>query len=87
MIDNFVDEAEAKRFYINTRSWPLNSGIALDPIAVKITVECIDDRRKKEIVIQRQIAIIRAKLEKGQSLTPAEAKVLEGNEARVYNFA
>ena len=87
LIDNFVDEAEAKRFYINTRSWPLNSGIALDPIAVKITVECIDDRRKKEIVIQRQIAIIRAKLEKGQSLTPAEAKVLEGNEARVYNFA
>lgn len=86
LIDNFVDEAEAKRFYINTRSWPLNSGIALDPISVKIAVECVDDRRKKEIVLQRQIAIIRAKLEKGQSLTTAEQQILSGNEARVYNF-
>ena len=80
------DESEAIRWYCNSHDWPLGSGIALDPMRIKINCRCIDPARKDSILLAQRLGVIRRKLDAGQALSPAENELLDQYEHRVHNF-
>ena len=81
-----TDEAEAKRWYLNSHDNPKGSGIVIDPIAVTVDVKCIDPKRNQVILLAKRLGVIRSKLDKGQQLTEQEEDLLLKNEAKVHNF-
>lgn len=82
-----TDEAEAKRWYLNSHEFPKGSGIVIDPIQITIDVKCVDPKRNQSILLAKRLGVIRAKLDRGQSLSKEEEQILSDNEARVYNWA
>lgn len=81
-----TDEAEAKRWYLNSHEYPKGSGIVIDPISITIDVKCIDPARNVAILLAKRLGVIRSKLDKGQPLTDQEEDLLAKNEAKVHNF-
>jgi len=81
-----TDEAEAKRWYLNSHDYPKGSGIVIDPIAIVVDVKCIDPRRNEVILLAKRLGVIRSKLDRGQQLTDEETGLMIKYEARVHNY-
>ncbi len=81
-----TDEAEAKRWYLNSHDFPKGSGIVIDPIAITVDVKCVDPKRNEVILLAKRLGVIRAKLDKGQQLTDEETSLMVKYEAKVHNY-
>lgn len=77
------DESEIKRWYCASHDWPVGSRRALDPVAIDIVVECIDERRARFVFHKAKLSKIRSKLEQGQQLTEDEYKLLNEHESEI----
>ena len=81
-----VDESEIKRWYCLSHDDPPGSKKPVDPLKVKLQVECIDPARRASINLQKKLSAIRAKLENGHSLTEDEQKFADQHEAEVLRL-
>lgn len=78
------DESEMIRWYCATHQDPPKSGKQVDPVKVRLKVECLDKGRASLIWQKQQLSNIRAKLASGSPLTEKEQKMLDANEDEVY---
>lgn len=84
---NACDESEAKRWYCASHDYPKGSRRAIDPVAIDITVTCIDEGRNRLVQRKAKFANIRQKLFAGQTLTPDEDKILQDNYDEIQGVA
>lgn len=77
------DESEAKRWYCASHDYPAGSRRAIDPVAIEISVTCLDERRNQLMIRKARFATIRQKLFAGQALTNDEEKILQSNQEEI----
>lgn len=82
-----VDEAELKRWYTLTYEHPAGSGKRVDPISVRLLVECKDSKRGQLLKFKHRLAGIRQKLNSGAALSDSDNLLLEQNEAEILNYS
>lgn len=78
------DESELIRWYCATHQDPPKSGKQVDPVKVRLKVECLDKGRQDLIWRKQYLSNIRAKLAAGSPLTQKEQSILDANENEVY---
>lgn len=81
-----IDESEALRWYCQVNETKKGSGRALDPVKVRLTVACVGRERADSIVRQKQISVLRKKIESGMQLTDADNELLAQCEEQIYGF-
>jgi len=82
-----IDESEAIRWYAATHEHPPQSGRQVDLVAVKMQARCIDPKRAQAIMIQKQISILRQKVEQNQALTEREQQMVQEFHEKIYGIA
>lgn len=80
------DESEALRWYCQANETRPGSGTALDPIRVRLSVKCLSKERDNSVVRQKQIAVIRRKVENAVPLTDAEQALIDKYEIDIYSL-
>lgn len=78
------DEAEMIRWYCATHQDPPKSGKQVDPVKVRLKVECLDKGRADLIWKKQHLSNIRAKLASGSPLAEKEQVMLDANEDEIY---
>lgn len=82
------DESEALRWYCEANENAPGSGRALDTVTpgLQLIAQCIDERRAQAILLQKQIAALRTKIERNMPLTDQDHELLERYESKVMNY-
>ena len=80
------DESEAKRWYCQANEMKLGSGIPVDPVKVRLEVKCLDDKRAKSLMRQKQVSVLRQKVQAGQVLSEADQALLAQCEHEIYGY-
>lgn len=78
------DESEMIRWYCATTHDPPKSGKQVDPVKVRLKVECLDKGRADLIWRKQHLSNIRSKLASGSPLTGKEQDMLDANEDEIY---
>lgn len=71
------DESEAIRWFILTTDDPDVPGKQIDPHKIPLDATCLDPRRAERIKRDKFIAGLRLKAERGATITPEEAMMLD----------
>jgi hypothetical protein len=76
-----IDESEAKRWYCHAHESKPGNGKALDPgdRGLSLDVKCIDERRARAILLQKQIGAVRAKVAANLPLTKEDEAIYQNH--------
>lgn len=77
------DESEAIRVYILTTTDPVKKGKQVDTVTYPVKAVCLSRKRDESIKYQKMVAAIRAKQDRGQSLTEQEQTILDNEAAKL----
>lgn len=80
------DEAEALRWYCQAHEAKPGSRLAVDPMKVKLKVEIVGRERADSIMRQKQLSVLRKKVESGVNLTESEQAMVAQYEEEIYGF-
>lgn len=80
------DESEALRWYCQAHEMKVGSGKAVDPVKVHLSVVCLGRERADAIMRQRQISVLRRKVESGAQLNETDQELLATCENEIYGF-
>lgn len=81
------DESEVKRWYAANFEEVPGSGKQIDPMSVKLAVECVDPKRAQVLVLQKRLAALRQKVNMGSALSRSDQELLERFEADVFQYS
>jgi len=82
------DESEALRWYCEANENQPGSGRALDTVTpgLLLVAECLDERRKHSILLQKQIASVRMKIERNLPMSEQDTELLNRYESKIMNY-
>lgn len=80
------DESEAKRWYCHSNEHKKGTGIPVDPVKVRLEVKCTDRRRSDALMRQKQISVLRLKVQGGQTLSESDKALLAQCEHEIYGY-
>jgi len=80
------DESEAIRWYCQSHEMTLGSGRAVDPVKLRITAEIQGRERADSVMRQKQVSVLRKKIEGGQALSDSDKTLLSEVEDEIYGF-